>query len=86
MSRDDIIAIVNRILAEEFEVPPEDVRASAHLFDDLALDSLDTVDLIVTLELAFGERVDEAEAKQARTVGEVYALIGRTLALKEASA
>ena len=75
MSRDDILSTVHRILVEDFEVPPGDIQASAHLFADLGLDSLDAVDLIVTLEEAFGGRVDEVQAKKARTVADVCALV-----------
>ena len=78
LERDAIVLKVNAILVEEFELAPDDVRPDAHLYEDLDLDSLDAVDLIAALESAFGHRVAEEQAREVRTVGDVYALIERT--------
>ncbi len=78
MQREDIVAKVHEVLVDEFELEAETVVAEAHLFTDLELDSLDAVDLIASLEAAFGHRVDEEEAKQVRTVSDVYDLIEKT--------
>lgn len=75
MSDARITQTVNRILELEFEVQSGQIRDEALLFDDLGLDSLDAVDLIVSLEAAFDGRVPEAEAKKVKTVADVYALI-----------
>ncbi len=80
MTRAEIEAVVNGVLVEEFELPADDIRPEARLRDDLGLDSLDAVDLVVSLEKAFGGRVAEAEARKARTVADVYTLVETTFA------
>ena len=80
MTHDEIVGMVSRVLVEEFELAPADIRPEARLRDDLGLDSLDAVDLVVSLEQTFGGRVAEGEAKKVRTVGDVYALVQSTLA------
>jgi len=80
MTHDEIVAAVNRVLVEEFELAAADIRPDARLRDDLGLDSLDAVDLVVSLEQTFGGRVAEGEARKVRTVGDVYALVQNTIA------
>jgi acyl carrier protein len=65
---------VNQILVEEFEVEQGALQRDA-LLTDLDLDSLDGVDLVVALEKAFHCRIAEQEAKEIKTLGDIYAKI-----------
>ena len=58
-TRDEIVATVNHIMVEEFEVDAPDLRPEAKL-DDLGLDSLDGVDMVVAIEKAFHCRLPRA--------------------------
>jgi len=69
---DEIVTIVNRVMIEEFEAEREQLSAEANLREDLGLDSLDGVDLVVALEVAFGFRIPEQDARGIRTLGDVY--------------
>ena len=71
-SADAIIETVNRVMMEEFEATPDKLRPEARLRDDLGMDSLDGVDLVVALEVAFGFRIPEQQARGIRTLGDVY--------------
>ena len=73
-----IAEIVRDVLVTEFEVDASKVRAEAHLFSDLELDSLDGIDLIVALERRFGVKVNEESAKGFRLVGDVCGFIAKT--------
>lgn len=75
MTTEEIIAKVDEILVEEFELDEESVVPEASLREDLDLDSLDAVDLIVALEKAFGFRIDEKVVVEMRTVGDIHAYI-----------
>ena len=86
ISRAEIVAHVNKTLREEFEVVEENLVADKRLREDLELDSLDAVDMIVSLEQALEIRVDEEEAKKIRTVGDVYEFVERPLAQQSAAA
>ena len=72
MTRDSIIEAVNRVVVEEFEAEPEVLVAESRLREEVGLDSLDAVDLVISLELAFGFRIPEEEVKGIRTLGDIY--------------
>jgi len=71
----DIIALVNQIMVDEFEVDPEDITAEALLGEDLGMDSLDGVDLVVALEKTFSCRIPEDEARSIKTMGDIYSRV-----------
>ena len=77
LTRDQVIEQVNRVVAEEFEAEPELLVAESRLREEIGLDSLDAVDLVISLELAFGFRIPEEEVKGIQTLGDIY---GRILA------
>ncbi len=76
------MTVVNKALVDEFELDPALIRPEARLREDLGLDSLDGVDLIVALEKACVVQIAEDEARQMRTVGDVYAFIDKASAAK----
>ena len=76
MTDEQIIDLVNRTLAEEFELNPQDLTPGAHLITDLGLDSLDFVDMVVVLQNAFHVSLrEEPSIQQIRTVGEIHQLV-----------
>jgi len=75
MTIEEIIAKVDDILITEFELDADAVVPTAHLREDLDLDSLDGVDLVVALEKAFGLRIDEKVIAETRTVGDIHAYV-----------
>lgn len=79
MDRNEIIEAVHGILTEGFEIEPELLQTGALLRDDLGLDSLDAVDLVVAIEKRFGIRIQEAEARQMRTIDDIYGYVDRLL-------
>jgi len=70
--RDQIIAVVNRLMVEEFEAEEEQLRPDARLREDLGLDSLDGVDLVIALEAEFGFRIREEEIRGIKTLKDVH--------------
>jgi acyl carrier protein len=46
---------------EEFELDPANIQPQLSLYDDLGLDSLDTVDMVIVLEGAFNFKIREEE-------------------------
>jgi acyl carrier protein len=61
MNKAEIIEITNGFLIEEFEVDGDSITLDANLKDTLGLDSLDYVDLVVTIEANFGVKLGEAD-------------------------
>jgi acyl carrier protein len=62
---------VRDALAQQFEVEPESITMDTNLIDDLGADSLDVVELIMSLEDAFGVAISDEDAAQLYTVGKI---------------
>jgi acyl carrier protein len=67
-SSDDVLDFLRATMQSEFGIEPSSIELSAHLIDDLDLDSIDLVDLAVSLEEKRGIKLDEEELKSVRTV------------------
>ena len=59
---------VVKALAEQFEIAPESITMETSLVDDLGADSLDIVELIMSLEEAFSIRISDEDAMHMDTV------------------
>ena len=79
-TREQIFARVAELLAEAFDLSPEQVRLDSHLIDDLDLDSIDAVDLVIKLQEMTGKRIKPEEFKSVRTIGDVVVAVDRLLA------
>ena len=65
------------ILAEQFGVEPETIKPETTFVEDLGADSLDLVELMMSIEEEFdvGES-SEQDAAKIKTVGDVLEIIG----------
>ncbi|RRJ94021.1 acyl carrier protein [Flavobacterium macacae] len=75
MNKEAIIEKINGFLSDEFEVDIETIEPDAVLKDTLGLDSLDYVDLVVTVESNFGVKLGEADFVGISTFENFYDLI-----------
>lgn len=80
MTDQQILDKLKAILGEAFEIEPERVTPEANLFTDLDLDSIDTVDLAIKLQVLTGKRIKPEDFKTVRTVGDVAATVRLLLA------
>ena len=62
---------VKSVLAQQFELDPESITMDTNLIDDLGADSLDVVELIMSLEDEFGIAISDNDAAQHYTVGRI---------------
>ena len=60
-----------KTLSEQFEVEPENITLKTNLVDDLGADSLDVVELIMSLEEMYGISISDDEAMQLDTVEKI---------------
>ena len=51
-SREEILKHTNAVLVELFEVEGDQLTEDAKLYDDLDIDSIDTIDLLIELKSA----------------------------------
>ena len=59
---------VKEALAKQFELDPETITVDTNLIDDLGTDSLDVVELVMSLEDVFGISISDEDAAQLYTV------------------
>ncbi len=62
---------VQKALAEQFEVSPDTIALDTNLVDDLGADSLDVVELIMSIEDEFGVSISDEEAANLITVQKI---------------
>ncbi len=84
MNKEEIIAKINGFLVDEFEVDNDDIEPNANLKDTLGLDSLDYVDLVVSIESNFGVKLVEADFVGISDFQSFYDLIETKLKAKKA--
>jgi len=59
---------LKKIIADQLSVNEEDITPEASFIDDLNADSLDLVELIMTLEEEFGVKISDEDAEKIQTV------------------
>ena len=75
LTNDELRARVDAIFTDLFEIKAERLKPDARLFTDLALDSLDAIDLVVSFERQFAIRPPHSEIREIRTLADVHALV-----------
>jgi len=75
METEVILEKINEILVDEFEVDGDTITPEANLKETLGLDSLDYVDLVVSIESNFGVKLGEADFVGVQTFQDFYNLI-----------
>ena len=63
---------VKKIIAEKLSVELEELVPEASFVDDLGADSLDLVELIMSMEEEFDIEISDAEAEKLATVKDVF--------------
>lgn len=72
MTREDIIAKVNSVLAEEFEVEESTLTPDAIIKTTLALDSLSLVDLVAIIQTEYGVKIPAEDLPKVQTFNDLY--------------
>jgi len=62
---------VKDILCEQLDVEEDAVTMEANIIDDLGADSLDVVDLVMSLEDEFNAEIPDEEVETMKTVGDI---------------
>ena len=70
-NRNEIFDQLVKILAEEFDLNKSSLTMNASLYDELDLDSIDTVDLVLKLQELTGSKIDPETFKSVRTIENV---------------
>ena len=71
----DIFEQVKKILCDQLDLDEEQVTEDSEVIDDLGADSLDIVDLVMTLEEEFDTEIPDEDIENLRTVGDIVKYI-----------
>ena len=70
-----ILDNVKKILVEQLDVDEGAVTPESSIIDDLGADSLDIVDMVMSLEEEFDVEIPDEEIEGMKTVGDIIAFI-----------
>ena len=71
----EMMAKVNHIMAEEFEIDEALIAPESSLKDTLGLDSLDLVDVVVLIDQNFGVTLKGPDFVSVKTFADFYRLL-----------
>ena len=67
------------LISTKLKIAESEITEDKHFFNDLGADSLDFVELCVTLEREFNVKFSEEDTIKVKTVGDLYELIERNV-------
>lgn len=66
---------VRGIIVDQLDVEEDAVTMEASIIDDLGADSLDVVDLVMSLEEEFDVEIPDEEVENIKTIGDIVKYI-----------
>ena len=75
MKKEELFEEVKKIMTEKFEIEESNITMDSNIVTDLDLDSIDIIDLIVTLNNMLKLNVSAADFKDKRTLSEILDVI-----------
>ncbi len=70
-----VLEKLKSILSEQFDVEEDTITSETSIADDLGADSLDVVDLLMSIEDEFEIEIPDEEIDNIKTVGELVKYI-----------
>jgi acyl carrier protein len=70
---------VTGLIVEQLGVSPEEVVGKASFVDDLGADSLDIVELVMSMEESFDIEIPDEDAEKIQTIGDAIAYLKERL-------
>ncbi len=70
-----VLEKLQRIIAEQLEIDEKDITPDSDIVDDLGADSLDIVDLVMSIEDEFGIEVPDEAVEEIKTVDDAVKYI-----------
>ncbi len=75
MNREEVFAKIAGALAEQLDLPLDDITEASLFREDLDADSLDLVELLLMMEEEYGFQVSDEEAAEILSVGQAVDLV-----------
>ena len=70
MDENQVYEAVKKVVTEQLGVSDAEVKRESSFVDDLGADSLDTVELVMALEEAFGMEIPDEDAEKIKTISD----------------
>lgn len=70
---------VKEILAEQLDIDPETIEMTSNLQTDLGADSLDAIDIVMSIEDQYGIEVPDSVIENMRSVEDIVSFIESNL-------
>ena len=68
MTKQEIMERIRTILADQLSIDEESIEMTSSIIEDLNADSLDIVEMVMSLESEFDMQIMDEEAERIRTV------------------
>jgi len=81
MQKDEVIAKINQILMNEFEIEKHQIVPEENMLETLEIDSLDLVDIVVLIEKNFGFKVNTEDMADINTLNDFYDYVAKRVAV-----
>lgn len=69
-TKEEIFERLSTVLVELFEIDRSKITLEADLYDDLEIDSIDTIDLVLQLKNITGRKIQPDQFRHVRSVGD----------------
>ena len=70
---------VQEIIANQLDIDLNEIKESTSLSEDLGADSLDIVEMMMSIEETFGIEIADEDAKEFKTIADVISYIDAKL-------
>lgn len=74
-TREEILTTIKTIMVEMFEIDEHAVTLDARLYQDLDFDSIDAIDMIVSLKELTGKTIKPEDFKTVRSIHDVVEVV-----------
>jgi len=66
---------IKKIIAEQLNINADNIKNDSKIVEDLGADSLDIVELLMTLEEEFGINIPDEDTAKMTTITEIFEVI-----------
>ncbi len=70
-----VIDKVKELVAEQLGISKDTITAESNIVEDLGADSLDVIEMLMTLEDEYGITIPDEKIGQIKTIGQIVELI-----------
>ena len=70
-----ILEKVKELVAEQLGISQDEIKPESNIVEDLGADSLDVIEMLMTLEEEYGISIPDDQIGQVKTIGQIVQLI-----------